>query len=680
MVLARVARLGLAAVLLVLAFPAGAQMASSGDSTRAGRFDLGRMWTFENPPTEYFTRTYGFPADSAWFSRARLAALRIPGCSAALVSPHGLIVTNHHCVRDRIPPVARPGETLLDSGFVARDLADERRVPGLFADQLLAALDVSDEINASVDRARGDSAQAAARRRTGATIQARLRAQYASSGDSIVVQIVPLYSGGRTSGYVFRRLVDIRLVAAAELQMGFFGGDSDNFTYPRYALDFAVLRAYGPDGQPLATPLHFGWGRDGVRPGDVIFVIGNPGRTARLTTIAQLEYARDVTNPVTLRFLRSRLEAMRAVQKSDPDAAERIDLRNRTFGLSNSEKSLAGRTDALHDPIVMARRRDAERTLRDSIRSRPGMDQRYGKLFDQLAGLQQEKRRHAQAVAAYSQLMNPAAGSATLQRAILTWRIGHTTADSAAALRQALDQVASWPPELERRFLALALDDVSRAWGPGHPITRAALGDDAAESVADAVAPSMLESQNAMARLAAREAALAADIGRARYEVYGGAVPPDGSSSPRIADGVVQGYPYNGTFAPAWTTFYGMYDRFRAHGPGSEWDLPHRWRTPPAGLDLGTALNFVSTADTYGGNSGSPAVTKDLRLVGLNFDRNVNALLRDYIYLPDRGRNIMVDARAIQAALDVVYDLDRVVAELLTGRLFRTEAEADRSP
>jgi hypothetical protein len=151
--------------------------------------------------------------------------------------------------------------------------------------------------------------------------------------------------------------------------------------------------------------------------------------------------------------------------------------------------------------------------------------------------------------------------------------------------------------------------------------------------------------------------------------VYGRGVPPDGTFSPRIADGVVQGYAYNGTLAPPFTTFYGMYDRFRAAGPGSDWDLPYRWRIPPPGLDLGTPLDFVSTADTYGGNSGSPVVTKDLRLVGLNFDRNIDALVRDYIYLPERGRNVMVDVRAIQAALANVYGARRIVTELTTGQL-----------
>jgi hypothetical protein len=160
--------------------------------------------------------------------------------------------------------------------------------------------------------------------------------------------------------------------------------------------------------------------------------------------------------------------------------------------------------------------------------------------------------------------------------------------------------------------------------------------------------------------------------------VYGRAVAPDASSSPRITDGVVSGFEYNGTLAPPYTTFHGIYDRHYSHAGNVDWSLPQRWRTPPEGLDLSTPLNFVSTADTYGGNSGSPAVTKELALVGLNFDRNIQGLSRDYIFLPERGRNVMVDARAIIASLDQAYDADRIVQELLTGRLFATEAEADR--
>jgi len=195
------------------------------------------------------------------------------------------------------------------------------------------------------------------------------------------------------------------------------------------------------------------------------------------------------------------------------------------------------------------------------------------------------------------------------------------------------------------------------------------------------VFPVNVEYRQIAGALQAEESDLQAALGRARFEVYGSDIPPDGSFSPRIADGIVQGYEYNGTLAPPFTTFYGLYDRYFGHGEGvgigEEWNLPERWKTPPQGLDLSTPLNFISTADSYGGNSGSPAVTPDLELVGLNFDRNINGLSRDFIYLPEQGRNVMVDVRAIRAALDVVYDADRVVAEIVAGMLYETEEAAD---
>lgn len=700
-------RLPLLPFLLLLATPAAAQTVHP-DTVRAGVFDLGKMWTFEYAPAQYFSETYGFAADSAWFARARLAALRIGGCSAGFVSPNGLIVTNHHCVRGTVNQLSRRGENLLDSGFVARTLEDERRIPGFYADQLLAALDVTPEMDAALAPARDDAARAQARRDASAAIQARLRQQYQQPGDSIWVQVVALYSGGRTSAYVFHRYTDVRLVVAVELAVANFGGDWDNFTYPRYDLDFAVLRAYGPDGQPMRSPNYFGWGSDGVRTGDVVFVIGNPGATRRLTTMSQLEYQRDVALPIQGRFLASRIAALRAFRDESRDENLRRNLLVQILGLSNAWKPIGGRLEGLNDAVIMARRRDIERTLQDSIRARADLRPRYSGLFDRMADLQRQRRRYATPLAAFSQLTNMSAGSAVLQLAYWTYRVQNGPADSVAGFRQRLARVTARPRDLEARLLALALEDVARAYGANHAFTRAALGGRTSEAAAEALLtatvltdtagvrpavgevpddpavrlvagwmPTILEAERETARIGVAEAELAADLGRARFAVFGSAVPPDGTGSPRIADGVVQGYEYNGTLAAPVTTFFGMYDRFRSHGAGTDWDLPYRWRTPPAGLDLGTPLNFVSTADSYGGNSGSPAVTKDLRLVGLNFDRNINGLVRDYIYLPERGRNVMVDARAIQAALDVVYDADRIVQELLTGRLFRTEAEAD---
>jgi hypothetical protein len=299
---------------------------------RAGRFDFGKMWTFEYPPGEYFTETYGFDAGPEWFERARLSVLRIPGCSASFISPSGLVATNHHCVRGAVARVTRRGESLLDDGFYAPSLEEERRIPNYYADQLYAVEDVSDEVFAATDPATDDERDRV-RQETLESIGSRLKEQYAEAGDSIWVQLVPLYHGGRYSAYVFRRFTDVRMVVAAELQMGFFGGDADNFTYPRYDLDFAFLRIYGADGAPYRARHHLGWSRDGVEEGDVVFVIGNPGSTNRLRTMAQLKYQREVEVPVRIAFYVSRLAVLDAYREAEPEAAQAMNISNRMFGL-----------------------------------------------------------------------------------------------------------------------------------------------------------------------------------------------------------------------------------------------------------------------------------------------------------------------------------------------------------
>ncbi|UCF39768.1 MAG: S46 family peptidase [Gemmatimonadota bacterium] len=717
MIWRRLERVTIVAVLLLA--PLGSAVGQAGvadpDAVRAGRFDYGKMWTFEYAPGDYFTETYGFEANAAWFERARLSVLRIPGCSASFVSPNGLVATNHHCVRSRVSQVSEPGEGLLDNGFFARSLEAERRIPGYYADQLLAAVDVSDEVFAAVDAAPPPERDRVLRRALDA-IEARLKREYAARGDSIWVQSISLYNGGRHSAYVFRRFTDVRLVAAVELELGFFGGDPDNFTYPRYALDFAFLRVYGADGQPYRPDHYFGWSMDGVEQGDVVFVIGNPGSTNRLQTIAQLEYQRDVEVPARIAWLAGRHRALDGFRVAAPVEAEAMDVRNRMFSLSNSLKASTGRLAALEDERIMARKADAEQQLREAIEGNPALRVRYGGLFDRLAEIQAELRAVAAPTAAFYRLAHATYGSATMRRALAAWVYARARAegvggDTLAALGDSVLAVDDKPFELEWRYLGVRLADLAAAYGPDHPITRAALRGQTADQAArrllseslvrdaasaaaaieggtlvmgdpmlqlvTALLPEYQRDRVAVGRLDAEERELASDLGRVRFEVYGRDVPPDGTSSPRVTDGVVMSYEYNGTLAPPYTTFFGLYDRFRSHGGAIDWSLPERWQAPPAGLDLRTPLNFVSTADTYGGNSGSPAVTPALELVGLNFDRNIQGLSRDFIYLPERGRNIMVDVRAIRATLDHVYDLDRIVSELDSGRLFTTEEEAD---
>ncbi len=682
------------------------------DTIRAGHFDMGKMWTFEHAPSQYFTRTYGFQADQDWFERARMAALRISGCSAAFVSPNGLVVTNHHCVRGQVVRVAREGENLLETGFQSSSLEDERPIPGFWVDQLIAAEDVSDELLGAMDRAGSVAERERIRGEVSSAIQQRLADRHTGGEGEVRVDVTALYNGGRYSAYTFRRHTDVRLVAAVELQLGNFGGDADNFTFPRYALDFAFLRVYGRDGEPLKTDHFFTWSRDGVEEGDVVFVIGNPGPTNRLNTVAQLEFQRDVLVPAQKAFYASRVAAMREMYAARPDPA----LMTRILSLSNSLKANTGRLEALKDPVLMVRKAAGERLFQEALDRDPALGGRWGRVIAELAEIQVEKLALAGEYQAFVRFGTGDTESALLSRALLVAQYqgaqaAGVAADTLAALRQQIQRVADLPEALEEAFLEDRLQGFRRHLGDDHPLTLQALDgrtvegaaasllarsslatregtvrameagspppDDPGVRLGAALAATYARYATEFAALGDREQPLAAELGRARFEVYGTEVPPDASSSPRITDGLVIPYEYNGTLSPVYTTFFGLYDHFHSYGPESDWSLPGRWLPPPAGLGLTTPLNFISTADTYGGNSGSPAVTPQLEIVGLNFDRNIEGLSRDFIYLPERGRNIMVDVRAIKEAMDNVYDADRIVQEILTHRLFRTEAEAD---
>ncbi len=707
------------AVYLLFLYPAVlfgqgiASLPGTDDPARVGRFDYGKMWTFENPPLEYFSRTYDFSPDAAWFERARLAALRIPGCSAGFVSPNGLIATNHHCARGSVARVSREGENLLDNGFYARTMAEERPIEGYYADQLVAIEDVTARVQEAVDRETSPEARQAARTQAMREVEREIAGRPHS--DSVVVQVVSLYNGGRYSAYTFRRYTDLRLVMAPELQLGFFGADEDNFTYPRYALDFSLLRAYDRAGNPVRSEHYFPLAENGVEEREVVFVVGNPGSTARQETVAQLEHRRDVSGPITLRFLTSRIAALQRYQSEAAERGEPVDVRNQIFGLSNSIKAFTGRQAALTDTVIMMRRADGERHFLNAVRSSPVLYARYAGVLEDMASVQTEKTRLADELGAFLQLTNPGFTPGVLLRAFYALQILEARRSGAPAARieeltAAFRAIRNQPPYLERRFLELRLADVQRHLAPvdaeisrvlggktpeqaaadilsrsvlAEPepalaaLESGALGaDDPAAALIRALLPRYAAFQAAMADLTAREQDIAERIGRARYEVYGTSIPPDATFSLRIADGVVLPYTYNGTVAPPYTTFYGLYDHYYSYGPDSFWNLPARWLDPPASFDKSTPLNFISTSDTIGGNSGSPVVNRRLELVGLNFDRNIEGLSRDFIYLPERGRNMAADSRAIIESLDDIYDADRLVVELTSGRLIPSEDQA----
>ena len=687
------------------------------DTVRAGPFDQGKMWTFEAPPVQYFQDTYGLRLDEAWFERARLGALRIPSCSASLVSPNGLVLTNHHCAREFLSQVTRPGETLLDDGFVAQNLADERPVEDFEADQLVEIVDVTDEVNSALD-ALPAADRADARGELLDEIEQRILAQRGGEDSGYVVEMISLYNGGRTSAYVFRRYTNARIVAAPELQIGFFGGDPDNFTYPRYNLDFTLFRLYGDDDRPLEVENYFPFDDDGLEEGDPIFIVGNPGSTSRLQTVAELEFRRDISDRYVLVLLRTRMEAIDAFIRAFPVEAEARDLRNTYFSLSNSLKAYTGQVTGLEDPIVIARRMDTERRFQEAIDASPELRSRYGDLIERMAELQARKREQEAGFGAFLAMTSPDLESATLHRALLAYQVvsARQNGAPAGAVQEVVDELLAVPQQhasLDRALMEARFRDFVRFYGADSQLATAVLAGQSVEARAQAVLagsvladsaraaaaiqgntltmndpalaivraylPAFIEFQQTAGSIFPEEGEIAAELGRARFEVYGTDVPPDATFSLRIADGLVTGYEYNGTIAPVFTTFYGIYDRHYSFPGKTDWALPEKWQGPPAGLDLTTPMNFISTADIIGGNSGSPVLDQELEVVGVVFDGNIESLPGDYIYLPEKNRSVTVDVRAILESLDVIYDADRLVLELTTGRLVQTEREADQA-
>ena len=678
----------LALFLALVPFVAHSQVNSA--DVEAGPLDGGKMWLFEDPPTDYLEETYGFRPDEAWFERAKLAALRMPGCSASFVSPNGLVATNHHCGQGSVISVSQLGEGLLDNGFAAQSLAEERPVEDMYMDQLVDIADVTDQVTGMIDAAGAQTDAEAAAAATEA-VEAVQESMGAELGDGFNVQVVGLYNGGRYSAYTFRRYTDVRLVMAPEARLGYFGGDFDNFTYPRYALDFSFFRIYGDDGQPLHSDHYFPLSTEGVEEDDLIFVVGNPGSTSRGFTVAQLETTRDFQVPIVLQFIDERVETLQAHLAEGPENPDAV--RGQLFGLLNAQKAYRGRRAALRDNYIMARRAAGERDFRSDSPA-------AAELIDAMAALQGQQREMGNERRAFQMLFNRRYGAATLHRARAAYEAGQAgieDPDYAAIL-----EVEDRPPSVELGYLTAEIKAIrgyyettlAQAYPPSlagsdaaavaqtlmdtSALSSAASAEAAIRAVSlsnadpaiqlvTAIMPYVQGYVSASRGLGARERDLARRLGQERFATYGSSVPPDATFSLRFTDGIVKGYPYNGTVAPPHTTLFGLFDHHYSYGADSDWGLPQRWLDAADNLDMSTPVNFTSTSDTIGGNSGSPALNQNLELVGLNFDRTIEGLLRDYIYLPDRGRNVMVDVRVILEALENVYGLNDLVAELTTG-------------
>jgi len=670
------------------------------ESVPAGEFDNGRMWTFEHPPIDYFSETYSFNPDQDWFDNARLSTVRLPNCSGSFVSEAGLVMTNHHCAREQITQVSRDGENLLDDGFYAETLNDERPIENYYVDKLVEIRDVTglilDEVDAVPVEERAQVRQSA--------INELENELQADQDDDIVVQVVSLYNGALYSAYFFQRFDDVRLVMAPELQIGYYGGDEDNFTYPRYNLDMTFYRVYDGD-DPLDTPVYFPFSDTGVEEGDAVFMIGNPGSTSRLETMTQLNYRAFYSDVYRHNLFTRVINGLEQFYEVDPEEGDERDMRNFIFSLKNAEKLYGGQIEALRDPFLMGRRADNENSFRKDLQADPELAEYYLPMMDRLNEIQAEKIEFADFN--YPSLgisPNSDFSSATLQRAMFAYMYASEIENGAAAeeLTPFMFQILAVednPVELDRNLLTERIKLFQDILGEDHSLMQDILKGRTAEEVADEIigqsafvtaekteailendilgsgdpaiefagliTPNIMEAQQFYSMLMGEEQELMNELGRAWFAVYGTQRPPDATFSPRISDGVVTGYDYNGTKAPIYTTFFGLYDRAHSHSDPL-WDLPDRWSEPSSTLDLSTPVNFVSTNDIIGGNSGSPVVNISLEVVGLAFDSNIEGMGSSDFILDDRSaRAVNVDSRGMLESLKHVYQAERLVEELL---------------
>lgn len=656
-----------------------------------GPHDFGKMWTFENPPKDWFKEAYNYDLDQTWFDEGRESSLRFASwCSASFVSPNGLVMTNHHCSQPVVSALQKDGENFDRQGFYAPTYADERRNPEVFVEQLIKVADVTEKIKSMVSGAATDDEKIAKQQEAFTMVQK----EYGNNPDwkNLRMQVVTYYSGGKYSLYGYKRYDDVRLVFIPEQELGFFGGDPDNFTYPRYNLDVTFWRVYDENGKPLDTSgNYFKFNTDGVKEGTPVFVIGNPGSTERYRTISQLEYDRDYRYPSDIEFYTNRMKMLEEQYKMSPDD----DTKNTIFSLSNSLKAIKGALNGLNDPELFARKVKMEQKIRANasgktywddmqsyytVLSKHGPELRFlaptplsGKVLPlmytiheytqvaaenpespDLAGLEKKMMELAPAVNDAKEVKSFAMILSELQKFAKADDQYIRTILDGRTPEVAAKEILSETVFASEKDLDKLLDKSTKKFiRKKDPLIHAAqlLGDEYNKAVHEFQSTGVVRKQ------------IEQNIANEVFKVYGNALPPDATFTLRISDGIVKSYEYNGTIAPIKTTYFGMYDRHYSNDGKFPWNLPEKWWNPPIDL-LKAPMNFICTADIIGGNSGSPIINVNREVVGLVFDGNIESLPGKFIFDDENNRTVAVHAGGIVAALRYIYKADRLVGEL----------------
>ncbi|MDX6530316.1 MAG: hypothetical protein QOH41_2606 [Blastocatellia bacterium] len=658
------------------------------------------MWTFNNVPRAEIKRKYGFDVTDEWLKKVQLASVRFNnGGSGSFVSPNGLVLTNYHIVEDIVNEVSTPQKDLAKEGFVARTRAEEIKAPSLELNVLMSIEDVTTRVNGAVKEGMSDAEAFAARRAETSAIEGE-----STKATGLRSDVITLYQGGQYNLYRYKKYTDVRLVFVPEFQAAFFGGDPDNFNFPRFNIDMALVRVYEND-QPVHPGSFFKWSTAGAKEGDLVFVTGNPGSTARLNTVAHLQELRDTSIPIVLRLLERREAMLKKYMAMGEEQTRQS--QNELNSVQNSLKVYRGQIAGLKDKALMDRKMKDEAAFaknpmyNEAVAAIAKVHQslpsyaRERRIFDLGSGFNTTTfgiARTLVRLAAESEKPNAE-------------RLLEFTDARRASLELALYSPAPIHDDFEKLKLADSLGFMVELLGADHPLVKqilngkspevraaelidgtklkdpafrkelAAGGSKAIESSTDpmivlarTIDPKARELRKRYENeVTGVERASYSKIARARFETEGTKLYPDATFTLRLSYGAVKGYLENGKKVTPFTTLGGLYDRATQFKSAFPYNLPPRWLEKKSSVDLKTPFNFVSTDDIIGGNSGSPTINKEGELVGLIFDGNIQSLVGDFIYDESVNRAISVDVRAMREVLRKVFDANEIADELTKG-------------
>ncbi|MCA9128387.1 MAG: S46 family peptidase [Planctomycetales bacterium] len=648
------------------------------------------MWLFNALPKRQLASQHGFEVTDEWAKHIMLSSVRFnSGGSASFISSNGLVLTNHHVASDTLYKLSTAEQNLASDGYYAASKEDELKAPDLELNQLVSIEDVTARVNAAVSAGMSPDAAAKARQAEMARIE-----QQSTEATGLRSDVVTLYGGGRYHLYQYKRYTDVRLVWAPEAQTAFFGGDADNFEFPRYCLDVTIFRVYEND-KPANIEHFLANNPSGAREGDLVFVSGNPGRTQRILTPAALEYQRDHRMPRVLDLLRRKEILLQQYALGGPEQARRG--QDDLFGIQNSRKAYTGMLAGLQNPGFIELKRSRQKLLQRSAGSSEPWEaiaevqlQRVD-LMDRMTSL----RSNVYSIAEDLVLM---AGE---DQKPSEERLREFRDSNRQSLEQALFSPAPLYEDLERVQLADELARLVETRGGNDPLVIKVLaGKGPRERATELIAGTKLfevESRKALAQagqtgiansddaliqlavtleneyraireiteqLDEQERQAYAKITEAQFQAEGESVYPDATFTLRLAYGLVKSYQEDGQTIASQTTLGGSFGHEAAHGKTDDWILPDSWHQAKDAIDGSVPFNFVCTADIIGGNSGSPVVDRDGRMVGIIFDGNIQSLTADFYHSEEQGRAVAVHIAAVLEALNKIYHASSLAEQI----------------